>query len=143
MALVIAGEHAVGWWARRLSRSPVGISVPVASEVQSFKGQAELCDPMFISTSQAICLSEFRPVLTSEVYTSRNVMLVMPRSRPALVEGVMGGCLLGQLVRMTGQYSSIMARLLDLPVLLADRCGRLSPVCGGDRPWLFLVRLFC
>jgi len=48
----------------------------------------------------------------------------------------MGLCLMGQLVRMTGQYTAHVARLLDLPVLLVIDCSRLSRSVAA---WLFLV----
>ncbi|MEH1884865.1 cobyrinate a,c-diamide synthase [Nostoc sp.] len=138
MSVIIAGERS------GVGKTTVTLTLLASLRrrdrlVQSFKVGPDYIDPMFHQHVTGLPCRNLDPVLTSEAYIQQCFARHSQLSEYALVEGVMGlfdgvsSLVISDLsfVKNKGQMTDFastahIARLLDLPVVLAIDCSRLS-----------------
>ncbi|MDY7014959.1 MAG: cobyrinic acid a,c-diamide synthase, partial [Cyanobacteriota bacterium] len=132
MALAIAGERS-GAGKTTMTLALLATLRRWRKTVQSFKVGPDYIDPMFHSEVTGRPCRNLDPVLTSEEYVRWCFARHCQGVELAVVEGVMGlfdGVAYSPFVEKSqrGDYASTahIARLLEIPVLLAIDCSRLS-----------------
>ncbi|MGC1307206.1 MAG: cobyrinate a,c-diamide synthase [Phormidesmis sp.] len=124
MSIIFAGDRS-GTGKTTLTLALLAALKKRSQCVQSFKVGPDYIDPMFHAAVTGRPCYNLDPVLTSESYVQQSFYSHCADADYAVVEGVMG---LFDGATGTDDTASTahIARLLDLPVLLAVDCGRMS-----------------
>jgi cobyrinic acid a,c-diamide synthase len=132
MALAIAGERS-GVGKTTITLAILAALVRWGKTVQSFKVGPDYIDPMFHTEVTGRPCRNLDPVLTSEEYVKWCFARHCQGVNWAVVEGVMGlfdgvaySPFVGKNQRRDYASTAHIARLLDIPVLLAIDCSRVS-----------------
>jgi cobyrinic acid a,c-diamide synthase len=124
MGLILAGDRS-GTGKTTLTLALLAALMKRGKHVQSFKVGPDYIDPMFHSAITARPCYNLDPVLTSEAYVQQSYLTHSAHADCAVIEGVMGLFDGASGVDDTASTAHI-ARLLNLPVLLAVDCGRMA-----------------
>jgi cobyrinic acid a,c-diamide synthase len=124
MGIILAGDRS-GTGKTTLTLALLAALKKRGHRIQSFKVGPDYIDPMFHSTITGRPCYNLDPVLTSEAYVQQSYRTHCANADYAVVEGVMGLFDGATGVDDTASTAHI-ARLLNLPVLLAVDCGHMS-----------------
>ena len=124
MSIILAGDRS-GTGKTTLTLALLAALRKRGHTVQSFKVGPDYIDPMFHSAVTGRPCYNLDPVLTSEAYVQQSFHSHSTDAEQAVVEGVMG---LFDGATGTDDIASTahIARLLNLPVVLAVDCGRMA-----------------
>ncbi|MEO1792733.1 MAG: cobyrinate a,c-diamide synthase, partial [Cyanobacteria bacterium J06629_19] len=124
MSIILAGDRS-GTGKTTITLALLSALKKRGHTIQSFKVGPDYIDPMFHSAVTNRACYNLDPVLTSEVYVQQSFHSHSVDADQAIVEGVMG---LFDGATGTDDTASTahIARLLELPVVLAVDCGRMA-----------------
>ncbi len=124
MSIILAGDRS-GTGKTTLTLALLAALKKRGDRVQSFKVGPDYIDPMFHRAITGRPSYNLDPVMTSEAYVQRSFSAHCVGADQAVVEGVMG---LFDGATGTDDTASTahIARLLELPVVLAVDCGRMA-----------------
>jgi cobyrinic acid a,c-diamide synthase len=124
MGIILAGDRS-GTGKTTLTLALLAALTQRGQHIQSFKVGPDYIDPMFHSAITGRSCYNLDPVLTSEAYVQQSYHDHCAEADYAIIEGVMGLFDGASGVDDTASTAHI-ARLLNLPVLLAVDCGHMS-----------------
>ncbi len=124
MGIILAGDRS-GTGKTTLTLALLAALSERGQRIQSFKVGPDYIDPMFHSAVTGRPCYNLDPVLTSEAYVQQSYQAHCANADFAVIEGVMGLFDGASGVDDTASTAHI-ARLLNLPVLLAVDCGHMA-----------------
>ncbi|MGB3296818.1 MAG: cobyrinate a,c-diamide synthase [Phormidesmis sp.] len=124
MGIILAGDRS-GTGKTTLTLALLAALKKRRHRVQSFKVGPDYIDPMFHAAVTGRACYNLDPALTSEAYVQQSYQAHCSNADDAVIEGVMGLFDGATGVDNTASTAHV-ARLLNLPVLLAVDCGRMA-----------------